>query len=45
MSAEMTEKVYAEAAEKVADEHKEAVSKAKAAVAKAEADALKKLGS
>lgn len=45
MSEEMTEKAYADATEKVANEHREAVTKAKAAVAKAKSDALKKLSS
>ena len=45
MSDEMTEKAYSNATENVSREHDEAVAKTKAAIAKAKADALKKLSS
>jgi hypothetical protein len=45
MSDEMTEKAYSSATENVTKEHNDAVSKTKAAIAKAKSDALKKLSS
>ena len=41
----MTEKAYASAAENVTEEHEEAVAKAKAAIARAKSEALKKISS
>ena len=45
MSDEMTEEAYASTTENVTSEHKEAEAKVKGAIAKARADALKKLSS
>lgn len=45
MSEDMTEKAYSTAVESVAEEHRAAVEKSKAAIAKAKSDALKKLSS
>jgi hypothetical protein len=45
MSDEMTEKAYSSATENVAKQHRDAVARVKAAIAKAKSDALKKLSS
>jgi len=45
MSEEITEKAYSSASEKVAQAHRDAVTKAKVEVDKAKFNALKKLGS